>query len=88
MAVSEVVRARIDADLKREASGILSQMGLSLSDAIRLMLVQVVAERSLPFEVRAPNEATRQALQAVERGDTMRVDGIPALMAELEKDDD
>ena len=84
MAVSDVVRARIDADLKREASGILAQMGLSVSDAIRMMLVRVVAERSLPFDVRVPNEETNQALAAAQRGEVAGFDGVAALMADLD----
>jgi DNA-damage-inducible protein J len=54
MAAAEVVRARIDAGLKRDATEVLGTMGLSVSDAIRMMLVRVVADRSLPFEVRSP----------------------------------
>ncbi|RZI59959.1 MAG: type II toxin-antitoxin system RelB/DinJ family antitoxin [Zymomonas sp.] len=83
MAVSEVVRARINADLKREASDILAQMGLSVSDAIRMMLVRVVAERSLPFEVRVPNDATEQAMVASQRGEVARFESVEALMADL-----
>lgn len=84
MAVSEVVRARIDAELKREASGILAQMGLSVSDAIRMMLVRVVAERSLPFDVRAPNAETEKALIAAEGGKVRRFGDVAALMADLD----
>jgi addiction module RelB/DinJ family antitoxin len=48
-----VIRARIDARLKADASGVLASCGLEPSDAIRLFLQQVVARRALPFEIRA-----------------------------------
>ena len=63
MPAAEIVRARIDPALKREATAVLLEMGLSVSDAIRLMLVRVAAEGALPFEVRLPNATTRAAMQ-------------------------
>lgn len=86
MAAAEVVRARVDADLKRDATIVLSGMGLSVSDAIRMMLVRVAAERALPFEVRVPNRATQEALDAAERGEGKQFDSVAALMADLEDD--
>ena len=64
MASVELVRARIDADLKRDATAALADMGLTISDAIRLMLVRVASEKALPFDVRTPNATTRAALDA------------------------
>jgi DNA-damage-inducible protein J len=87
MPAADVVRARIDSGLKKEATEILSGMGLSVSDAIRLMLVRLVAERALPFEIRSPNRETREALAAAERGDVQRFDTVAALMADLDDDD-
>ena len=83
MASIETVRARIDADLKRDATAALAGMGLTVSDAIRLMLVRVATEKALPFEVRTPNATTRAALDAAERGDVKRVDSFDALLADL-----
>lgn len=88
MAADEVVRARIDAGLKKEATDVLGTMGLSVSDAIRMMLVRVVAERSLPFEVRSPNRETRAALEAAARGDVERFTDIDNLLADLNDDED
>lgn len=85
MASLEMVRARIDADLKREATVALADMGLTLSDAIRLMLVRVAAEKVLPFEVRIPNDKTRAALDAATRGEVTRVETFDALLADLNK---
>lgn len=87
MPVAEVVRARIDPDLKREATAILSEMGLSVSDAIRMMLVRVAAEHALPFEVRSPNKETKAAMRAARKGDVARFDSVAALMAELNDDE-
>jgi len=87
MAAAEVVRARIDAGLKKEAADVLSTMGLSVSDAIRMMLVRVVADRSLPFEVRSPNRETHAALEAAARGDVARFKSVADLMADLNDDE-
>jgi DNA-damage-inducible protein J len=57
-----VVRARIDAETKQKATDALAAMGLSVSDAIRLMLTRVAADETLPFEVKVPNARTRAAM--------------------------
>lgn len=56
------VRARIDTFTKNRATDALEAMGLSISDAIRLLLLRVADERRLPFEVRVPNATTRKAM--------------------------
>lgn len=57
------VRCRIDEDLKASATEVLKSCGLSLSDAMRLFLRQVVASQGLPFEVRVPSEKTARAME-------------------------
>jgi DNA-damage-inducible protein J len=57
MASTDVVRARIDGHIKEEATNVLAQMGLSVSDAIRMLLTRVAADKALPFDV---NRATIQ----------------------------
>jgi DNA-damage-inducible protein J len=64
-----IVRSRIDPELKRQADQVLRSMGLTMSDAIRLFLHQVVAEKALPFAVKAPNATTLAAMEAVKRGE-------------------
>lgn len=55
MATSDVVRARIDGHIKEEASTVLAEMGLSVSDAIRMLLTRIAADKALPFDInRAP----------------------------------
>jgi len=65
-----VVRSRIDPIVKEEARKILKNMGISLSDGIRLFLHQVIAEQALPFSVKMPNKKTIEAMEAVRKGDT------------------
>ena len=83
MSTETVVRARIDPQIKRDAHLILSGLGLSMSDAIRMLLHRIAAERALPFEVRLPNTATRQALEEAEGDDLAEFDTVEALMADL-----
>jgi DNA-damage-inducible protein J len=88
MAAIDVVRARIDTTLKKDATAVLSAMGLSVSDAIRLMLVRVVADKALPFDVRIPNAETLEAMRGIEEGKVTRFDSVDALMADLNDDED
>lgn len=55
-----VIRARIDSRIKLEAQTLLERFGLTMSDAIRLFLHQVVIEKGLPFEVRLPKEQAQE----------------------------
>lgn len=87
MAENAVVRARIDEATKVEAAAVLSGMGLSLSDAFRLLLKRVAAEKTLPFALLQPNATTMAAMQAAREGDLVTVDGPQALLAQLTADD-
>jgi DNA-damage-inducible protein J len=87
MAAVDVVRARIETGLKREATAVLSAMGLSVSDAIRLMLVRVVSDKALPFDVRLPNAETQAAMRDIQEGKVKRFDSVDALMADLNDDE-
>ncbi|AVB23573.1 MULTISPECIES: type II toxin-antitoxin system RelB/DinJ family antitoxin [Pseudomonas syringae group] len=77
------VRCRIEEDLKERATAVLSACGLSLSDAMRLFLRQVVEIRGLPFEVKAPSEKTARAL-AQAREIRSRFDSIDELFEDLD----
>lgn len=81
------VRARIDTRTKRRAAGALEEMGLSISDAIRLLMMRIADERRLPFEVRVPSAKTRKAIAELESGKGKRFADIEALMADLRADD-
>ncbi|MCE2987963.1 MAG: type II toxin-antitoxin system RelB/DinJ family antitoxin [Phenylobacterium sp.] len=83
MAALGTVRARIDADLKRDAIAALDAMGLTASEAIRLLFVRLAAERALPFDVRTPNVKTQAAIAAAERGELVRFESAEALIGDL-----
>jgi DNA-damage-inducible protein J len=86
MPAIDVVRARIETGLKKEATAVLAAMGLSVSDAIRLMLVRVVSDKALPFDVRIPNAETQAAMRDIQDGKVTRFDSVDALMADLNDD--
>ena len=85
--VDTYVRARIDTRTKKRAAAALAAMGLSTSDAIRLLMLRVADERRLPFDVKAPNASTRKAITELEAGQGTRVTSVDALMADLNADD-
>jgi len=68
MSATEIVRARIDHDTKQRASAALADMGLSVSDAIRLLMLRIADEKRLPFDVKVPNAKTRAAMAELEAG--------------------
>jgi DNA-damage-inducible protein J len=55
MASSDVVRARIDGHIKEEATNVLAEMGLSVSDAIRMLLTRIAADKAIPFDINRAN---------------------------------
>ena len=81
------VRARIDSATKKRAADALDAMGLSISDAIRLLMLRVADERRLPFDLKAPNATTRKAIAELEAGKGKRFNSVKALMADLNADD-
>ena len=81
------VRARIDSYTKERAADALEAMGLSLSDAIRLLMLRIADEKRLPFEVRIPNAKTRQAINELESGQGKKFDSIKSLMDDLHAED-
>lgn len=63
MAKTEMIRARVEPELKRQAEEIFSALGLSATEAITLFYKQVALHHGLPFEVKIPNAETREALR-------------------------
>jgi len=63
-----IIRSRIDPVVKEEANQILKSMGMTLSDGIRLFLYQVIANKALPFIIKAPNKVTQEAMTAARNG--------------------
>ena len=87
MPENSVVRARIDEHIKEEAAAVLSSMGLTVSDAFRLLLVRVAQEKALPFEPLVPNKRTVAAMRAARRGSMKRVGRVKDLLADLNPED-
>ena len=83
MATNAVVRARIDAHIKEEATAVLAAMGLTVSDVFRILLTRVAHEKALPFEPLVPNETTIAAMREARAGGLKRADSVEALMADL-----
>jgi DNA-damage-inducible protein J len=84
---NDTVRARIDPELKERAAHVLGAMGLTVSDAIRLMLMRVAADEALPFPVEVPNATTRAAIREAREGRLRSFDSTDELMADLNAPD-
>jgi DNA-damage-inducible protein J len=82
-----VVRARIDERTKNEASAVLASIGLTVSDAFRLMMVRIAKDKALPFEPLVPNEETIAAMREARRGGLRRHATTKALLKSLNADD-
>lgn len=70
---STMVHVRIDETIKQQASETLQAMGLSLSDAVRVFLTRVVADKKIPFDLRAPNTETLAAMQEADEITMLRM---------------
>jgi DNA-damage-inducible protein J len=79
------VRSRVEPELKQSAIEVLTQCGLSLSDAIRLFLRQVVVQQGLPFDVKVPNAETIAAMQEARSITRPRFGSVKVLIDELDK---
>ena len=71
MAKTEMIRARVEPELKRQAEQLFSELGLSATEAITLFYKQVTLHRGLPFAVRMPNVETVEALHQTRDGDDL-----------------
>ncbi len=78
-----MVHIRVDEKLKQKAGKALAAMGMSVSDAVRLLLVRVAAEQAFPFEIKVPNPTTVKALQGAERRKGKKFASPDALFKDL-----
>lgn len=81
------VRARIDTQTKERATAALEAMGLSVSDAIRLLMIKIADEHRLPFTIKVPNDTTKAAIAELESGNGQKFNSINELIHELTKED-
>lgn len=82
-----VVRARIDGRIKSEAELVLASIGLTTSDAFRMMMTRIAKEKALPFEPLVPSKETIEAMKAARRGDLETAGPVQNLLKQLNAGD-
>lgn len=87
MPATEMVHIRINKGVKAKAAKALSAMGLSVSDAVRVLLTRVATEKALPFDLKVPNAATAAAMKEARAGGLASFKSVSKLMADLNADD-
>ena len=87
MPANALVQTRIDSTVKDEAATVLATMGLTVSDAVRLLLTRVAHDKALPFEPLTPNAKTISAMREARAGKLKSFDSVEALMTDLDADD-
>lgn len=88
MAQTTMLHVRVDDEIKAQASEALAAMGLSVSDAVRILLKRVVNDQAFPLELKVPNAQTRAAIEearAMMKARVARFDSAGALIDDLEK---
>jgi len=86
MAANQLVQTRIDGAIKEEAAAVLAAMGLTVSDAVRVLLTRVAKDKALPFEPLIPNETTIQAMKDARAGKVTKAANLEALFNDLNAD--
>ena len=87
MVNASTVRARINSQIKEEATSVLAAIGLTPSEAFRLLMTRVAQERSLPFDLLMPNKETVAAIKAARSGQVKSFGDLQELMGDLHADD-
>jgi DNA-damage-inducible protein J len=87
MPANGLVQTRIDNQVKKEAAAVLSKIGLTVSDAVRLLLTRIAHDKALPFNPLIPNAETIKAMKDAENGPLPRFESVEALLEDLHSDD-
>ena len=87
MPSNQLVQARVDREVKEEAAAVLAAMGLSVSDAVRLLLTRVAREKALPFAPLVPNAETIAAMREARAGNLPRFEDVQGLLDDLHAED-
>ncbi|MES2770772.1 MAG: type II toxin-antitoxin system RelB/DinJ family antitoxin [Pseudomonadota bacterium] len=87
MAANQLVQTRIDGAIKAEAAAVLAAMGLTVSDAVRLLLTKIAHEHAFPFDPLIPNAETIAAMKEARAGNLPRANSIEELKSMLDADD-
>jgi DNA-damage-inducible protein J len=82
-----IVRARVNEEIKEEATIVLSEIGLTLSDAFRMLVIRIAREKALPFEPLVPNAKTIEAIKAARSGNLITASSLNNLLTELNAND-
>ena len=82
MAANALVQTRIDGKVKQEAAAVLEAVGLTVSDAVRLLLTRVAHDKALPFEPLVPNKKTLAAMRQSRAGrlETVTLEELHAVL--------
>ena len=83
MSANSSIRVRINEDIKQQAKAVLEDVGLSISDAVRMLLTRTAKEQHLPFEPMQPNKKTLAAMQELDNEDKETFNSVEDLMADL-----
>lgn len=83
MAANAFVRARIAEDVKEQAAAVLADMGLTVSDAVRILLTRTARDKAFPFDLKVPNATTRKAMAELDAGKGKRFDSADAMFKDL-----
>ena len=86
MTANALVQTRIRRDIKEDAAQVLEAIGLTVSDAVRLLLTRIATEHALPFSPVIPNKKTIDAIKELETGKGKKFATISDLMADLKCD--
>jgi len=78
-----MVHVRVDEKTKQRAAKTLARMGMSVSDAVHMLLVRVAAEKALPFDVKMPNTTTVKAMRAADQGKGTRLNAAGTLFKDV-----
>ena len=83
MPANAFVRARIAEDIKDQATAVLADMGLTVSDAVRILLTRTAKDKVFPIDLKTPNATTRKAMAELDAGQGKRFDSVDALFKDL-----
>ena len=84
---TDYVRSRLDRETKKAAVAALAAMGLTSSEVIRMLFQRIAAEKSLPFDIRVPNQVSELARNELEAGEGVAFASVEELMADMDADD-
>lgn len=87
MAQNQLIQARVDGEIKAQATAALADMGLTVSDAVRILLTRIAREKMMPLSLMVPNAVTLSAMEEAKNGNLPEFDSIDALMKDLYAED-